>query len=76
MQALYFHEAKVLHNKILRTKFASSMWVSATPSSPPQMDPESFGWKLVNVSYQISWFDGEESPKVYTVLPRFIEHRI
>ena len=68
--------SKVLHNKILRTKFVSSVWVSATLSYPPQMDPESFGWKLVNGSYQKSWLDGEESPKVYTVLPRFIEHRI
>ena len=67
--------SKVLHNKILRTKFLSSVWVSATLSSPPQIDPESFGWKLVNGLYQISWFDGEESTKVYTVL-RFIEHII
>ena len=68
--------SKVLHNKILRTKFVSSMWVSATLSFQPHMDPESFGWKLVNGSYHISWFDGEESPKVYTVIPPFIEHRI
>ena len=40
------------------------------------MDAESFGWKLVNGPYQISWFDGEESTKVYTALPRFIEHVI
>ena len=40
--------SKVLNNKILRTKFASSMWVSTTLSSPPQLDPELFGWKLVN----------------------------
>ena len=52
------------------------MWVSVTLSSPPQVDPESFGWKLVNGLYQISWFDGEESTKVYTVLPRFIEYII
>ena len=56
--------SKVLHNKILRTKFVSSMWVAATLSSQPQMDQESFGWKLANGSYQIPWFDGEESPKV------------
>ena len=52
------------------------MWVSATVSSLPQKDSQLFGWKLVNESYQVSWFDGEESLKVYTILPRFIEHRI
>ena len=52
------------------------MWVSAALSSPLQIDPESFGWKLVNGSYEISWFDGEESPKINADLPRFIEHRI
>ena len=52
----------VLRNKIRRTKFVAKIWISSIDASPPNGSQLDIGWKLVDRSYQLLWFENELSP--------------
>ena len=51
-----------LKNQILRVNYIAYIWKNATLSNPKVQRPEGHGWILIDVSYQIKWFDCDQVP--------------
>ena len=53
---------RVVLQKLKRTNFICSIWLSAFSPHPPGFDPENCGWLMQDGAYKIQWFEGHISP--------------
>ena len=54
--------------KVKRTSFVASRWLSSIEPLEPPMSPLDYGWKLVDGQYRINWFDGEAAPNSLDII--------
>ena len=52
----------VLYQQILRDCLISTMWINAHHSGPPNMNPQDYGFDLVDGKYYPKWNDGDITP--------------
>lgn len=61
--------SKVLLNKLKRSNYVASLWKKAASQNPCQSTPAGNGWVLVDNTYTIDWYDGDQLPKdIYKAL--------
>ena len=53
----------VLLKKLHRPNYVTAMWKNAILAQPCTQWVEDHGWSLINGTYNINWFDGDQLPK-------------
>lgn len=53
-----------LLQQVKRTIYISSVWCNAHLRSPTELEPENWGWMVVDNKLEFYWFDGDQSPSM------------
>lgn len=51
-----------LEQHVRRTIYIAQIWCNSNLKTTTTIDPEDYGWKIIDGKYEFHWFDGEECP--------------